>query len=261
MNSSQNVVITEEKNGILYIFLNKPEKHNSLDNTLISELIVTFRTYEKSAIRLVVLRGKGKSFCAGADLQWMKEVINYDFQDNLRESNELAELLYTINKYPKPVIAVVNGAAIGGGAGLMSACDFVIAEESAKIGFTEVRLGLAPAVIAPFVISRIGFAKAKEFFLTGELITAQIALEIGLINKVVQRNDLEDELNKIIDNIIANSPNALKKIKELIYNLYFDEKINIRDYTVDLIANLRISEEGQEGMNSFFEKRKPYWQK
>ncbi len=260
MNETGNTVLTELRNHVLHIFLNKPEKHNALDNKLIRELTSVFKSRLDSQIRVVVLSGKGKSFCSGADLQWMKEIINYDFRDNLLESDELAELLYTIYRYPKPVIAFVKGAAIGGGAGLMSACDIIIAEENAKIGFTEVKLGLAPAVISPFVVARIGYAKAKELFLSGEIISAKKAQEIGLINIVTDITKCESELNKMIEMLLNNSPNAIKQIKELLDYLQFQNSNEIRQYTVDLISKLRISKEGQEGMNSFLEKRKPFWQ-
>lgn len=261
MNEKEKIVLTELRDGVLHIYLNKPEKHNALDSKLIKELTDVFKSSLSDDIRIIVLSGKGKSFCSGADLQWMKEIINYDFNDNIRESNELAELLYTINRHPKPVIALVKGAAIGGGAGLMSACDIIIAEENTKIGFTEVRLGLAPAVISPFVVARLGYAKAKELFLTGEILNAKKAFDIGLVNIVTDDSNLEFELNKIVEMLSNNSPNAIKQIKELIYYLQTQNIEDIRNYTVNLIANLRISNEGQEGMNAFLEKRKPYWQK
>lgn len=252
------LLIPEEK--VVRIFLNRPEVHNAFNSTMIVELDDAIeRVKEDKSIRVIVLSGKGKSFCAGADINWMREIIHYSFEQNLEESLQLAELLHKIYVLPKPTVAMVNGTAIGGGIGFVSACDIALASEDAKFGLSEVKIGLVPAAISPYVIRRIGESKAREYFLTGKRISAQKAQDIGLINDVAPAEELEDKVEEIIQLLLASGPEALASCKELIQKVAHMSFEEAKSFTARMIANLRVSKEGQEGMASFLEKRKPLW--
>ncbi|MCP2620290.1 enoyl-CoA hydratase-related protein [Candidatus Aminicenantes bacterium AC-334-K16] len=249
-----------QQGAILFIVLNRPTVHNAFNIQMIEELQAAFRQAagEKS-IRLVIFTGEGKSFCAGADLNWMREIINFSFEQNLSESRRVAALLYQIYSLPKPVLALVNGAAIGGGVGVVSACDIVVASEKARFGLSEVKIGLVPAAISPYVIRRIGEAQARRYFLTGERIPAQRALEIGLVNEVVSPQDLRKRGLEIAALLLSSGPQALASCKELLFRVPIMSLDEAREFTARMIAELRISEEGQEGMAAFLEKRSPSW--
>jgi len=240
--------------------INRPEVHNALNDTVITELNKAFFLLGKiEQVRVVVLSGAGKSFCAGADLNWMRGVAGYSFEKNFDEAMALSNLLRTIKTHPKPIIARVNGAAGGGGLGILSACDFVIAVDTAKFAFSEVRLGLAPSVISPFVMARIGEVNTRELFITGERFDAQKALEIGLVGKVVTEDELDDAVTNQIEALLVSSPDSIAAIKELLFNVYFTDYEKIERFTASQISRLRASASGQEGMAAFLEKRKPKW--
>lgn len=253
-------IIVSSEGPVGRVVLNRPKIHNAFDSTMIRELDDAFEKIQKeSAVRVVILTGKGESFCAGADINWLREIIDYSFEQNLKESLELAELLHKIYVLPKPSIAMVNGATIGGGNGFISACDIAVASKEAIFGLSEVKIGLVPAAISPYVIRRIGESKAREFFLTGRRISAGEALEIGLINDVVPPEKLEGKVKELAELLLSSGPDAVASCKKLIQDV---PKMNFEDakeYTARMIANLRISEEGQEGMKAFLEKRKPSW--
>jgi methylglutaconyl-CoA hydratase len=245
---------------IFRIALNRPEVHNAFNSTMINELNDVFTEIrDDSTIRIIILTGTGKSFCAGADLKWMKEIIHYSFEQNLEESRALADLLQNIFSQPKPTIAQVNGTAIGGGNGLLSACDIALASDKAVFGLSEVKIGLVPAAISPYVIRKIGESKAMEYFLTGKRITASKAVEIGLVNDVFPKDELDEEVNKLAQLLLTSGPEAIAHCKELVFNVPGMSLNEAKEYTAKMIANLRISKEGQEGMTAFFEKRKPEW--
>jgi methylglutaconyl-CoA hydratase len=242
--------------------MNRPQVHNAFNAAMIRELAVAFDEAKKdSDVRLVVLTGAGESFCAGADLNWMREIIRYSYEQNLRESRELAELMHAIYTLPKPTIARINGAVIGGGTGLFSACDIVIASDRAKFGLSEVKIGLIPAAIGPYVIRRIGESASRELFLTGERFDAHRALEIGLVNKVVAHEALDDRVEEVVRLLLSSGPEALAKCKELLQRVPAMSLDEAKGYTAEMIAGLRVSPEGQEGMAAFLEKRKPKWAK
>jgi len=210
-------------------------------------------------IRVVVLGANGRSFCAGADLNWMKRQKEYSFEQNRNDAIELAELMYRLFTMPQPTIGRVQGATIGGGTGLSSACDIVIASTRAKFSLSEVKIGLVPACISPYVIRRLGPGLAGEYFLTGERLTAGKALAAGLVNEVVDETELDEAVERRIAQLVTSGPEALNVSKELVRNvpgMSFDE---VKTYTAEVIARLRVSDEGQEGMTAFFEKRKPGW--
>jgi methylglutaconyl-CoA hydratase len=227
---------------------------------MIRELIEVFDDIEsKPDIRVVVLTGEGKSFCAGADLNWMRRVKDYSYDDNLRESLELSDMLYKMYASPKPTIARVNGAAIGGGTGLVAVCDIAIAASSAKFSFSEVKIGLIPACISPYVMKKCGEGRCREFFLTGERMLAERALSAGLINKAVPMEELDDTVNGYVSQLLSSGPEAIKRCKELLREVPLMSYDEVKKHTAEVIAQIRISDEGQEGMNSFLEKRRPKW--
>ena len=251
---------TAQEDQIFRVTLDRPEVHNAFNSTMISELNDVFiRIKDDSSIRVIILTGEGKSFCAGADLKWMKEIIHYSFEQNLEESRQLADLLQNIFSQPKPTIAQVNGTAIGGGNGLLSACDMALASDKAVFGLSEVKIGLVPAAISPYVIRKIGESRAMEYFLTGKRITASKAAEIGLVNEVVPKDDLDAEVRKLTQLLLTSGPEAIAYCKDLVFNVPGMSLDKAKDYTAKMIAHLRISKEGQEGMSAFLEKRKPKW--
>ena len=253
-------ILYNVENNIARVTLNRPEVHNAFNDTMINELSTVFDDIEKNAlVRVVILTGQGKSFCAGADLNWMRRVKDYSYEDNLKESLDLAEMFYKIYASPKPTIARVNGAAIGGGTGLVAVCDIAIAATKAKFSFSEVKLGLIPACISPYVIKKCGEGKCREFFLTGERLTAEKAYNAGLVNNVISLEEIDRVVDELVNQLISSGPEAIKKCKELLRKVPEISLAEAKKYTAEVIAQLRISEEGQEGMNTFLEKRKPRW--
>ncbi len=258
--SDYKTVLLQVEDAVAKVILNRPEVHNAFNEVMIKELTEIFGRLSKDGnIRVVVLTGEGKSFCAGADLNWMKKVIDFSYEENFDDSLKLAELFYLIYSLPKPTIARVNGSAIGGGTGLVSVCDIVIASEDARFSLSEVKLGLVPACISPYVIRRMGESKAKEFFLTGQTLDAGKALQAGLVNEVVPLKALDGAVDERIKQLVSSGPEALKWCKELLEKVPSMNFDLATDYTAEVIAKLRISDEGQEGMNAFLEKRKPKW--
>ena len=210
--------------------------------------------------RVVVLTGNGRSFCAGGDLNSMRAASDFNFAENVRDGEAIFDLMLAVDSCPKPVIGRVNGAAIGGGVGLVSCCDIVVAVERAKFGFSETRLGIVPAVISPFVIAKIGAPQARELFLTGERFDAHRAQQLGLVNYVVAEEELDAKVQERVEQLLQAAPRAQTAAKELIRTVTHQPKEAMREYTATLIARLRASEEGKEGMSAFLEKRKPSWQ-
>jgi len=246
--------------GVATITLNRPDIHNAFNDELILGLTKLFHELDRDySVRLVVLTGNGKSFCAGADLNWMKSMVNYSEEENFKDSQNLANLFFTINNFKKPVIGKINGAALGGGCGLVAVCDFVITHSKAKFGFTEVKLGLLPATISPFVVAKIGQSHARALFLSGHMFKAKHAKKIGLVHKVVEPEELEEKANEAINNFLQAGPSAAMASKALIKNVLQKEGHELIEYTCREIAKIRVSSEGQEGMNALLEKRKPNW--
>ena len=256
--------ITIKPGVITTVTMNRPELHNAMDDVMIAELTEAFReTGRQKDTRAIVLRGSGKSFCAGADLNYMKNIATFDFDENVKDGKRLANLFMAIYTCPIPTIAVVHGAAFGGANGLLAACDIVIAEENTTFAFSEVKLGIAPATISPFVIKRIGEYGAKELMMTGKRYKGPEAEKWNLVNHSVGINQLEETLQKTIKQLLSSAPNAVKETKNLIGKVVTSESISEKliDQTVKKIAELRASDEGQEGMAAFLEKRKANWVK
>jgi len=242
------------------IWLNRPDVRNAFNAVMIDELLEALRDVAgDDSVRVIVLSGRGVAFSAGADLAWMREIVRFSYKQNLRESLALAECLYDTYSVSKPTIARVNGPAIGGGTGFVAACDIAVASTEAHFGLSEVKLGLVPAAISPYVVRRVGESKARQFFLTGERVDARRALEIGLVNIVTEPGDLDRKVEDLISSLLSSGPEALAKAKELLTRvpgMSFDEA---KRFTAEMIAGLRVSPEAQEGMAAFFEKRKPKW--
>jgi methylglutaconyl-CoA hydratase len=242
------------------VWMNRPEAHNAFDGLMVTELRkVLFDLRSTDEIRVIVLGGRGPSFCAGADLTWMKAMASFSRAENLTEAQALADLFFTVYESPKPVVARVHGAALGGGAGLVAACDIPIAALGTTFGFTEVRLGIIPAVISPYVVSKIGEGAARELFLTGERFEAVLAHEIGLVRAAVPEEDLDAVVEGRVKELLKAGPRAMAEAKALIREVAWRRIEDVQRYTVERIADVRVSSEGQEGMRAFLEKRKPDW--
>jgi len=248
------------ENSVATVTLNRPEIRNAFNEVMLAELIEVFgRLRGDHEVRVVVLTGAGKSFCAGADLVWMKRVISYSYDENLQDSNQISECMHRLYTLPQPTLARVNGAAIGGGMGLVSACDIVIASDKAVFSLSEVKLGLVPACISPYVLKRAGEARCREFFLTGERLTADRALAAGLINRAVPHDDLDRAVGELVEQLLTCGPHAQATCKDLLAKLPEITLEEAKGYTAHVIASLRVSDEGQEGANAFLEKRAPAW--
>ncbi len=246
------------QNGpVANVTLNRPDVHNAFNEDMMTELKTVFgELATNKEVRAVVIRGAGKSFCAGGDLNYMKSAATKTQQQNIDESLLMASMFKAINDLKIPTIAVVHGAVLGGGMGLISVCDMVIAREGTQLGLSEVKLGLTPSVISPFVIKKIGVTHARRFFLTGERFEATKALNIGLVHEVVKESDENKTLDAILSQILANGPNAVSQAKTLIEkNLELTGEVLTR-YTAEHIATVRAGDEAQEGMAAFFAKRK-----
>lgn len=248
----------EVSEGVARVILNRPEVHNAFNEALIQALTETFEALGKDdTVRVVVLMGVGKSFCAGADLQWMGKMVAYSFQENLEDARALARMFEVIDHCPKPVIGRVHGAAMGGGAGLLAVCDVVVAVPEARFAFSEVKLGLIPSVIAPYVVRRIGYGHARALFITGERFDAETALRIGLVQRVVPLEALDEAVDALVRECRANGPIAMASAKMLLHATQVLPLDELRSLTIARIAELRVSSEGQEGIRAFLEKRQP----
>ncbi len=242
------------------ITLSRPEVKNAFNDVMLDELLDAYRKLEDDPdVRVVVLTGEGNSFCAGADLNYIKHTANYTLEDNLADSLKISDLMELIHKLRKPTVARVNGYAIGGGAGLMAANDIVIASKEARISLSEVKIGLVPACISPYVVMRAGPGACREFFLSGERMKAKKAYRLGLVNDVADDDELDECVAKVVGRLISSGPEALRVCKDLLDHVREMPLSEAKRYTAKVIAEVRVSEEGQEGMTAFLEKRKPSW--
>lgn len=257
-------LLIEEGDGVLTVTLNRPEVHNAFNDELISEAIDLFQnigggTGASPVLRAVVLRGTGANFCAGADLNWMSKMVSYTRDQNIHDSSLLAKMFALMNECPIPLIGAVQGAAIGGGVGLVAVCDIVISARDTKFGLSEVKLGILPAVISPYVIAKIGTTHARALFLTGERFDAERALRIGLVHRVV--DDVDAAVAETVKQLKTSGPEAVRACKQLIAFVATNEQAEAIPYTIEAIATRRVSEEGQQGMQAFLKKEKAPWSK
>lgn len=242
------------------VSLARPEMHDAFDERMVEELAAAFRDLaDDDSARVVLVRSKGKSFCAGADLNWMRRMADQSEAENREDAALLEEMFRTIATCPKPVVARVQGAAFGGGAGIVAACDLAIASTEAKLAFTEVRLGILPAVVSPHVLRKMPAGSAQALFLTGEIVSAQRCVELGLFHRVVPPMDLDGAVDAAIQNLLHGSPVAQAAVKRLVREIDGKSPGDAATFTTEAIAAARSSEDGREGMSAFLEKRKPKW--
>ncbi len=249
-------ILLEQSGAHATVWLNRPEKRNALNNHLVQELKDVFTELESdTSVKVVSLKGKGKAFCSGADLEHLKAMRAFDESKNLEDSFSLSQLYSQIYTFPKPVVAVVQGAALAGGSGLATVCDFVLATPESKFGYPEVKIGFVAALVSAFLIRQVGQRRAKELLLSGEIISAQSAFELGMITKVVEEQLIRNAESELIQKLLNNSSLAMRTTKAL-----FNEDIEKElEKLARINATFRTTEDFMEGITSFIEKRKPKW--
>lgn len=266
--SSASVVVRTE-GGVARVVLSRPGKRNAFDEQLIAELDAAFTVLaDDRTVRVIVIEGEGKAFCAGADLEWMRSQVTATVDENVVSARRMADLFDRIARAPQAVIAKVHGAALGGGAGLVAVADIAVAADDAQIGFTEARLGILPAVISPYVVSKIGAGHARRWFVTGSRMDAREAHRIGLVHEVAPAADLDAVVSRLAFEVLQCGPEAVAGCKDMVEAVHGamalastteDGYEVLKDFTASRIAEVRVSPEGQEGLKSFLEKRKPRW--
>ena len=252
---------TRRDGPVEYLTLNRPEVRNAFNEVMIGELSAWADAMRADAsVRVAVMNGAGPVFSAGGDLAWMAKMVGYSHEENRRDAEVLADMYHRLNTLPVPLIGQVHGAALGGGSGLAAVCDVVVAERGCLFGFTEVKLGILPGVISPYVVAKIGQSAAREFFLTGARFSAERAREIGLVHEVVDAPDMDGAVLRYINEFLSAGPAAIAASKALIPKVAGAAGDEITAMTAQAIADLRVSPEGQEGLRAFLEKRRASWQ-
>jgi methylglutaconyl-CoA hydratase len=253
-------LLIESDGPVARLTLNRPEVRNAFNEESIAELTAWAESVSAGGVaRVAVLSGAGPVFCAGADLTWMSKMVGYTREENLRDARAMAQMFDALDRLPIPLIGKIHGAALGGGAGLAAICDIVVAAEDASFAFTEVKLGILPAVISPFVLAKIGRSAARELFLTGARFSAARAREIGLVHAVAPADDLDRVIAKYVNDLLTSAPGAMAAAKRLIAEVATGSPTSASEFTIDAIAERRVSPEGQEGMTAFLAKRPPSW--
>ena len=261
-NHNDTICYDIDARGVARVTLNRPEKHNAFDDVMIRTLHQTFASLEDDKrVRVVVLQANGKSFSAGADATWMKRMATYTAEENQRDAMALASMLDKLNSLNKPTIARVQGAAYGGAIGLIACCDMAIGTKLSKFCLSEVRIGLIPATISPYVIAAMGSRVCRRYFQTAEVFSACRARRLGLLSEAVVEDELDEVIESLITALLSNGPEAMSCAKALIHDIN-NREINhqLMEETSQRIADIRVSEEGQEGLRAFIEKRRPVWQ-
>jgi methylglutaconyl-CoA hydratase len=260
MSKTYEAVRVGQQGPVARVTLARPDIRNAFNDVMIRELREVFAALgADDGVRVVVLTGEGKAFCAGADLHWMRRVLKYTYEENYEDSLNLARLMREVYDCPKPVVGRINGAAIGGGTGLVAVCDIPVASERAIFSFSEVKIGLVPACISPYVLKRVGERYGREYFLTGERLDARKALQCGLINRVVPHDQLDAEVDELVQALTTSGPSALATCKRMVREVGDMSLDEAGPATAEMIARLRMGDEGQEGMSAFLERRKPAW--
>ena len=253
-------LLSERAGAVEYLTLNRPDVRNAFNEEVIAELTAWARqAAEDASLRLVVLRGAGKVFSAGADANWMAKMVSYSREQNLADARRMAEMFLALDTLPAAVIGRIHGAALGGGAGLTAICDIAVADAGTAFGFTETKLGILPAVISPYVLPKIGPSAARELFLTGRRFSAARAKEIGLVHAVVPTDDLDATVNMYVDELLTAAPGAVAAAKALIPRVWGQSPAGAVAITSEAIASQRVAPEGQEGLRAFLDKRPPDW--
>ncbi len=258
---SDAVLYEVDGRGVATVTLNRPEKHNAFDDAIIATLTDLFNQAARdNHVRVMVLQATGKNFCAGADLNWMKRMASYTYEQNVADANALAVMLHTLYTLPKPTIARIQGAAFGGAVGLVACCDMAVSSRLSKFCLSEVKLGLIPATISPYVIDAMGDRVARRYFMTAEVFSARRARRLGLISEAVTEEELDSVVADLVNKILNNGPLAVAAAKQLVFDVK-DEPLGeeLIEKTSLRIATTRVSAEGQEGLSAFLEKRTPAW--
>ena len=255
---TETVTVSSDPSGIARITIDRPERKNAFDAALIADLTAAVHSVDRSA-RAVVLQSAGDTFSAGADIEWMRGMADYSLEDNLADSSKLAALFRALYDLEMPLIARVQGPAIGGGAGLVAVADIAVASNDASFAFTETRLGILPAVVSPYVVRKIGPARATALFVTGSRIDAKRAYEIGLIERLVEPADLDGAIDRLVTAIRSGGPKAVNAAKRLVREVEARRIEDVAELTVRRIAEIRVSEEGQEGLRAYLERRDARW--
>lgn len=260
MPESQNAIEVRRENGVDYVTLNRPEVRNAIDDQLIDELTrwADAAAHDRT-LRMAVLGGTGRSFCAGADLAWRSRTVDFDYEENIRDAWTLARLFAKLDTLPVPLVGRVHGAALAGGVGLVAVCDIVVATEDAVFGFTDVKFGLVPAVISPYVVAKIGPSASRHLFLTGERFSASRAHTLGLVHVIAPPDGLDAAVARVAQELKTAGPRAMAATKVLIASVIDRPPASVTQLTVETIADLRISTEAKEGIRAFLEKRTPAW--
>ena len=253
-------LLTRREGSVEHLTLNRPDVRNAFNEAMVDELSEwAISRHADLGVRAAVLRGAGRVFSAGGDLAWMARTADYTRAQNLRDADALARMYSRLDTLPFPLVGCVHGAALGGGSGLAAVCDIVIAARDAAFGFTEVRLGIVPAVISPFVVAKVGPSAARELFLTGARFSAERAREIGLVHAVVEPDALDDEVRRVVDAVLASGPQAVAAAKALIRRVAAGPSAEASALAAEVLADARVSAEGQEGLRAFLEKRRAAW--
>lgn len=262
MTDFSSIELHTDPRGVATLWLNRPDKHNAFNAEMIEELIQALRQVAADdSLRFLVLRGQGRHFCAGADLAWMQASAQLDYASNLRDAHQLGELMSLLYHLPCPTLAVVQGAAFGGAVGLTACCDIAIGASEASFSLSEVRIGLVPAVISPYVVQAIGERATRRYALSAERFSGERARELGLLAECYPAAELEGEVEQWIANLLLNSPQAMRESKALLHGVGSGVLSDaLRQRTESVIAGIRVSEEGQEGLAAFLQKRPPAWQ-
>src|SRR4051812_17906715 len=253
-------LLIESSGSVVRVTLNRPDVRNAFNEELIAELTAWADSVKADgAARVAVLAGTGKVFSAGADLTWMSKMVHYSHEENVRDARAMARMFEALDMLPIPLIGRIHGAALGGGVGLAAVCDIVVAAEDAAFAFTEVKLGILPAVISPYALAKIGRAAARELFLTGARFSAERAQQIGLVHAIGQEAELDRIVAKYVNDLVTSGPEAVAAAKTLIAEVSGATRTAAVEYSIDAIAERRVSKEGQEGMGAFLAKRPPSW--
>jgi methylglutaconyl-CoA hydratase len=251
---------TRRDGPVEYVTLNRPDVRNAFNEIVIDELTRwAAAVAEDDGVRVAVLGGAGKAFCAGADLTWMSRMVSYTHEENVRDASAMARMYAALDRLPVPLVGRVHGASLGGGVGLVAICDIVVAEQAATFGFTEVKVGIIPAVISPYVLTKVGMSAARELILTGMRFDATRAKEIGLVHCVAPARELDACVGRYVQELLSAAPEAIATAKELLRTVWGRPVKDTMGLTADAIAARRVSSEGQEGMQAFLEKRQPGW--
>jgi len=261
------MLLIESSGPVVRVTLNRPDVRNAFNEELIAEMTAWAESVKppfdsaqgRGAPRVAVLAGAGKVFSAGADLAWMSKMVHYTHEENVRDARAMARMFEALDTLPIPLIGRVHGAALGGGVGLAAVCDIVVAAEDTMFAFTEVKLGILPAVISPYAIAKIGRSAARELFLTGARFSAARAMEIGLVHAIGEEQELDRVVAKYVNDLVTSGPEAVAAAKRLIAGISGATHTAATEYTIDAIAERRVSKEGQEGMSAFLAKRPPSW--